>query len=60
MEQEFKVGDLVKMKSGSMTMVVNIVGQNYVECCWWDSAKNDYRKFEFKAHQLVYQPFITE
>ena len=40
MANDFKVGDVVQLKSGSMPMTVTNVKQDIIECKWFNSAKD--------------------
>lgn len=51
-DQEFKKGDVVRLKSGGPKMtVVNTPNGNLVECMWFDS-KNERQSNEFSLDSL--------
>lgn len=57
---EFKIGDVVVLKSGSLLMTVNKVGKkfphggiaNLIECKWYDQKANNFLTDWFKPETL--------
>lgn len=48
-----KVGDLVKLKSGSPTMVVNsTIYEETINCIWWNPAKAEFQTTAFERSTL--------
>ncbi|GLS42925.1 YodC family protein [Methylobacterium brachythecii] len=52
MANNFKVGELVQLKSGGPKMTVNALYNNYVECAWFTGSKAN--KANFQPDSLQY------
>ena len=49
---EFKVGDVVQLKSGGPLMTVNKVGSGEIGCQWFDKAGDDVKTRFFAPETL--------
>ena len=51
MPQEFKVGDIVQLKSGGPKMTVNFVNESlgWIGCVWFAGAKHEDARFSAEA-----------
>lgn len=55
-EKGFKIGDIVKLKSGGPDMTVQTVpakGANYYSCQWFAGKKLEYGRFPGSSLELV-------
>ena len=50
MAQQFKVGDVVRLKSGGVRMTVELIDGDAVLCVWFD--KNDLKRGGFPSETL--------
>ncbi len=55
-EQEFKLGDLVQLKSGGPKMTVNSKYDDTYYCVWFSGTKNNKAQFSFDALQPYVDP----
>ncbi|GAB3725896.1 YodC family protein [Spirosoma lituiforme] len=60
MQTQFKIGDLVQLKSGSPIMTINKLADpnqtNCVECVWFDSTNNGPFYANFLEVTLIAEP----
>lgn len=54
MENPFKLGDIVVLKSGSPKMVIYDINEGYIECCYFDKAINSIADTKPKDETDIY------
>lgn len=59
-EKIFKIGDVVRLKSGGKDMtVVKYTHSNNVQCEWYDKDKDEYKNKEFLEETLLKSEELT-
>ena len=49
---EFKTGDIVVLKSGSVTMTISSIKDDRIECRWYDVESNSFKLSHFNPQVL--------
>ena len=49
MQEKFKLGDTVKLKSGSPLMTINVIRGEYATCSWFISGEQKSGRFHVDA-----------
>ena len=52
MAEEFKIGDVVKLKSGGPNMTVEVIGEQGVYCAWFDKSE---KKEHFQLFRICHR-----
>ena len=58
MKKSFKVGDVVKFKSGSPKMTIDTIytnedGTEYAKCAWFDESRQSFRIVRLAFHEMT-------